>query len=70
MDGKGRWMDNVIAERFWRSIKYEEIHLKEYQTPAELYCSVKQYINFYNNKRFHEALKYKTPAQIYFKNIN
>ena len=66
MDGKGRCLDNVYIERFWRSIKYEAIHLNEYDCLKQLSNGIKQYINFYNNKRYHQSLNYETPASIYF----
>jgi len=64
--GKGRWMDNVFIERLWRSVKYEEIYIKEYDSVAELVQSLKQYFNFYNFERPHQALDGKTPAELYF----
>jgi len=66
MDGKGRWMDNVFIERLWRSVKYEEIYTKEYDSVTELIQSLKQYFNFYNFERSHQALDGKTPADLYF----
>lgn len=66
MDGKGRWMDNVFIERLWRSVKYEEIYIKEYDSVTELVRSLKQYFNFYNFERPHQSLDGKTPAELYF----
>ncbi|GIN96948.1 hypothetical protein J6TS1_28180 [Siminovitchia terrae] len=66
MDGKGRALDNIIIERFWRNIKYEEVYLKEYETPRETRKNIRDYIDFYNHKRPHQSLNYKTPASIYF----
>ncbi len=66
MDGKGRCLDNVWIERFWRTIKYSEIFLNEYQNLRELYTGIKRYINFYNNDRGHSSLDYETPAKVYF----
>jgi len=66
MDGKGRWMDNVFIERLWRSVKYEEVYIKEYDSVTELVQSLKQYFNFYNFERPHQALDGKTPAELYF----
>ena len=66
MDGKGRWMDNVFIERLWRSVKYEEIYIKEYNSVTELIQSLKRYFNFYNFERTHQALDGKTPAELYF----
>lgn len=65
MDGKGRALDNIFIERFWRSVKYEEIYLNEYETPRQLRQSIVKYINFYNLERPHQSLKYKTPKAIY-----
>ncbi len=68
MDGRGRCFDNIFTERLWRSLKYEEIYLKEYLSGLEARESIKRYFNFYNNERFHQSLNYKTPAEIHFKN--
>lgn len=65
MDGKGRWMDNVFIERLWRSVKYEEVYLNEYQTVFELRSRLNAWFDFYNHKRPHQALGYQTPAQVY-----
>ena len=69
MDGKGRCMDNIFTERLWRSVKYEEVYIKNYSTPLEAYQGLKEYFNFYNNVRPHQSLNYKTPAQIYFQSV-
>lgn len=66
MDHKGRCFDNIFIERFWRSLKYEEVYLKEYQSPREARVSIGAYMEFYNYKRFHQSLDYQTPAKIYF----
>jgi len=66
MDGKGRCLDNVYIERFWRSIKYEAIHLNEYDCLKELKKGIQCYIQFYNNERYHQSLDYATPASVYF----
>ena len=68
MDHKGRCFDNIFIERFWRSLKYEEVYVKDYASPREARESIDLYMEFYNNKRFHQSLDYKTPAVIYFKN--
>lgn len=68
MDGKGRCMDNIYAERLWRSLKYEEVYLKSYESVCEEKESIGLYIEFYNNQRPHQALGYQTPAEVYFKN--
>jgi putative transposase len=65
MDGKGRATDNIAIERFWRSVKYENIHLSEYKNIRELKEGVAEYIEFYNNKRFHQSLGYKKPMDVY-----
>jgi putative transposase len=70
MDGKGRCLDNVFIERFWRSIKYEYLNLNEYESVEELYKDIKEYIDWYNKKRLHQSLKYKTPYEIYYENKN
>lgn len=66
MDSKGRCLDNVYIERFWRSIKQEEIYLKPYDDVDEARAGIKKYIEFYNNQRQHQSLGYKTPAEVYF----
>jgi putative transposase len=69
MDGRGRAMDNIFNERFWRSLKYEEVYLKEYATVLEARENIDEYIQFYNYERKHQSLNYKTPAEIYFTNF-
>jgi len=69
MDGKGRCLDNIFVERLWRSVKYEEVYLKNYATPLEAIKGLKNYFRFYNDVRPHQSLGYKTPAQVYFQNI-
>jgi len=66
MDGKGCWRDNVFVERFWRSIKYEEIYLHAYETPEEARSGIARYIDFYNGQRPHTALGGRTPNDVYF----
>ena len=66
MDGKGRALDNIFIERFWRSLKYEYVYLHSQSDVKELYQGIKGYIDFYNNRRPHQSLGYKTPAEIYF----
>jgi putative transposase len=66
MDGKGRWRDNVFVERIWRTIKYEEVYLRAYQSVREARTSLGRYIEFYNRIRPHSSLKGKTPDQAYF----
>ena len=66
MDGRGRAFDNIFIERLWRTIKYEEVYLKDYQTPREAKQSLTDYFKFYNQERPHQALGYKTPNEVYF----
>jgi putative transposase len=70
MDGKGRSIDNICIERFWRTIKYEEIYLNDYKSMSELRFSIKNYINKYNSKWLHSTIGNKTPNEVYFKYIN
>ena len=67
MDGRGRAMDNIFTERLWRSVKYEEVYLKDYATVLEAKEEIRDYFNFYNYERKHQSLNYQTPAEIYFK---
>ena len=69
MDGKGRATDNICIERFWRSAKVEKIYLNVYATVSILKDDVREYIHFYNYKRFHESLKYKKPMNVYFESM-
>ena len=66
MDGKGRWMDNVMIERLWRSLKYECIYLHAFETGSEVRQGLKQWINFYNTERPHSSLDDKTPDEAYW----
>jgi putative transposase len=66
MDSKGRCLDNVYAERFWRSLKQEEVYLNPYDSVSEARGRIGQYIEFYNRQRPHQSLDYKTPAEVYF----
>jgi len=70
MDGKGRATDNICIERFWRSIKYEEIYLNEYKNLKVLRKAIEKYMDKYNTKRLHSAIEYKTPNEVYFEYIN
>ena len=69
MDGKGRATDNICIERFSRCAKVERIYLNEYNTLKELKTDVKDYINFYNHKRFHQTLDYKKPISFYYDSL-
>ena len=66
MDGKGAWRDNVFVERLWRSVKYEEVYLKAYDTVAEARASLSRYLDFFNRQRPHSSLDRKTPDEAYF----
>jgi putative transposase len=66
MDGKGRWIDNVFIERLWRSVKYEDIYLHAYATPREVTMALTRYFRFYNERRVHQSLDYRTPDEMYF----
>lgn len=65
MDGRGRALDNVLTERLWRSVKYEEVYLKDYRTPADARAGLDRYFRFYNTDRPHQALDYRTPAEVH-----
>jgi putative transposase len=65
MDGKGRAIDNIYIERLWRSVKQEKIYLNAFENGQELYTGLKDYFDFYNNKRCHQSLDYKCPVQLY-----
>jgi putative transposase len=65
MDGRGRCLDNIFIERLWRSLKYEEVYLKDYAVVAEAQEGIGRYLRFYNHQRLHSSLAYRTPASIY-----
>ncbi|MBI5023190.1 MAG: transposase [Candidatus Magasanikbacteria bacterium] len=65
MDGRGRCLDNIFVERLWRTVKYEDIYLKHYCTMQETYEGLQNYFPFYNQKRRHQSLNYKTPEIVY-----
>jgi putative transposase len=66
MDGRGRVFDNIFVERLWRSVKYEEVYPKDYQTVDEARQNLTGYFHFYNYERLHQSLEYRTPAEVYF----
>ena len=66
MDGKGRWVDNVFVERLWRSVKYEDLYLHAYETLREVNAALARYFSFYNARRPHQSLEYRTPDELYF----
>lgn len=65
MDGRGRALDNVFVERLWRTVKYEEVYLKDYDDGWEAEASLARYFRFYCERRIHQALDYRTPAEVY-----
>ena len=69
MDGKGSWRDNVFVERLWRSVKYEEVYLRAYDSVAEARASIGRYLDFYNRKRPHSSLGARTPDLAYFDHL-
>ena len=66
MDGKGRWMDNVFIERLWRSVKYEDVYIRDYTNVQELRLGLSRYFNFYNTQRPHQSHDGLTPSEVYF----
>jgi putative transposase len=66
MDGRGRALDNVFVERLWRSVKYECVYLRQWESVGELRSALKEYFVFFNTERYHQALDYKTPKEVYF----
>jgi putative transposase len=66
MDGKGRWIDNVFIERLWRSVKYEDIYLRAYEDGRQVQAGLTKYFHFYNGRRLHQSLDYRTPDELYF----
>jgi putative transposase len=69
MDGKGRALDNIFVERLWRTVKYEEIYLNDYENMTELKKALTEYFLFYNYERKHQGLGYKTPAEVYYNGV-
>jgi putative transposase len=65
MDGRGRVLDNIFVERLWRTVKYEEVYLKEYRTPLEARISLGAFFWHYNNERPHQSLDDRTPCEVY-----
>ena len=66
MSGRGRAFDNILVERLWRTVKYEEVYLREYADGHDLIRSLRRYFDYYNNQRPHSSLGYRTPAEVYF----
>lgn len=65
MDGRGRAYDNIFVERLWRSVKYEEVYIKRYESGTDAEMGLRAYMHFYNEERLHQALKYETPGSVY-----
>src|SRR3990167_4174841 len=70
MDGRGRAMDNIFTERLWRSVKYEEVYLNNYDSVLDAKDGLSRYFDTYNRRRLHQALNYRTPADVYFERRN
>jgi len=66
MDSRGRALDTIFTERLWRTIKYEEVYLKQYESPRQARQELAAYLRFYNERRLHQSLDYQTPAEVYF----
>jgi putative transposase len=69
MDGKGSWKDNVFIERFWKSVKYEEVYLKGYESLSVARNELKSYLEFYNHERRHQGLDSRTPDEVYWSTL-
>jgi len=65
MDGRGRCLDNIFIERLWRSLKYEEVYLRDYRAVSEAREGIGRYLQFYNHQRLHQSLGYRTPAAVH-----
>jgi putative transposase len=70
MDGRGRCLDTVFVERLWRSVKYEDVYLRDYETVPELEHGLRRYFGFYNGERLHQSLDYRTPEEVYAERSN
>ncbi|MCD6327798.1 transposase [bacterium] len=68
MNGRGRVFDNIFVERLWRSVKYEDVYLKDYASVSDARENLTKYFRFYNERRPHQALGWRTPAEVYFDN--
>ena len=66
MDGRGRFLDNIFVERLWRTVKYEEVYLKDYLSVSEAISNLNLYFRFYNQERGHQVFDYQTPETVYF----
>jgi putative transposase len=67
MDGRGRALDNIFVERLWRSVKYEEVYLHDYEDVRTAKDRLARYFHFYNTERLHQSLNYLTPEEVYYK---
>ena len=70
MDAKGRSIDNIVIERFWRTLKYENIYPSSYTNIKEAKEGIEEYINIYNSERLHSTLEYLTPDEVYYEGVN
>ena len=70
MDAKGRSIDNILIERFFRTLKYEDVYPASYKTIKEARIGIAEYIQIYNQERLHSTLNYKTPNEVYYKGVN
>ena len=66
MDHRGRAYDNIFVERLWRTVKYEDVYLKNYERPADARKGLDEYLRYYNDRRYHSSLDYRTPSEVYF----
>ena len=66
MDGRGRVFDNILIERLWRTLKYQDIYIKDYQTVMDLIAGLDAYFRFYNNEKPHQSLENRTPSMVYY----
>ena len=66
MDGRGRCFDNIFIERLWRTVKYEDLYIKSYDSVPALFSGISDYFHFYNHERLHQSLEYRTPAEVYY----
>ena len=69
MDGKGRWIDNVMVERLWRSLKYEDVYLREYRDLVELERGLARWLEHYNHERPHQSLAWMTPMEVWSQDV-
>jgi putative transposase len=67
MDGRGRALDNIFVERLWRSLKYEDIYVRAYESVKDVREGIGKYFNFYNNERLHQSLGYRCPREMHFR---